>query len=115
MNKIGNLVLQKEYNNVENNNDQMVYAYMARMSDNDECPIRNFGDSLQLINCILYSGAMCRMTPEVSYFIPGSLDNTDIHIEVADGHHVMAKKRQVQIKMCDDNGDTLSQHCTTYF
>ena len=45
------------------------------------------------------------MTPEVSGFIPGSLEDTDKYIEVADGHHVTAKKKgQVRIKMCDDNG-----------
>ena len=33
------------------------------------------------------------MTPEVSDFIPGSLEETDKHIEVADRHHVIAKKR----------------------
>ena len=46
------------------------------------------------------------MTPEVSYFIPGSLEDTDKYIEVADGHHVTEKQKgQVQIKMCDDNTD----------
>ena len=46
------------------------------------------------------------MKPEVSYFIPGSLEDTDKHIEVADGHHVTAKQKfQVKIKMCDDHGD----------
>ena len=47
------------------------------------------------------------MTPEVSYFIPGSLEDTDKYIEVADGHCVTAKKKgQVRIQMCDDNGKT---------
>ena len=47
------------------------------------------------------------MTPEVSDFFPGLLVNTDKHIEVTDGHHVITKqKRQVQIKMCDNSGDT---------
>ena len=47
------------------------------------------------------------MTPEVSDFIPGSLEDTDKYIEVADGHHVMAKQKgQVQIQMCDNNGKT---------
>ena len=78
---------------------------MARMSDNDEFPSRNFGDSSQLTNRITYSGATCNMTPEVSDFIPGQLDDTDKNIEVADGHHVMAKKGQVRIKMCGDNRD----------
>ena len=45
------------------------------------------------------------MTPKVSDFISGLLEDTDKHIEVADGHHVMVKqKRQVQIKICDNNG-----------
>ena len=45
------------------------------------------------------------MTPEVSDFVPGSLEDTDKHIEVADGHHVTAKQKgQVQIKMCYNNG-----------
>ena len=56
--------------NGENNSDQKIYAYMARMSGNDECPSEKFGDSLQLTNWILDSGATCHMTPEVSYFIP---------------------------------------------
>ena len=47
------------------------------------------------------------MTPEVSDFIPGSLEDTDKYIEVADGHHVTEKQKgQVQIKMCDDNRKT---------
>ena len=46
------------------------------------------------------------MTPEFSYFISGSLEDTYKHIEVANGHHVTAKQKvQVRIKMCDDNGD----------
>ena len=52
---------------------------MARMSDNDECPSRDFGDSLQLTNLILDSGALCHMMPQVSDFVPGLLDNTDKH------------------------------------
>ena len=35
-------------NNGKNNSDQKIYAPMASMSDNDECPCGNFGDSLQL-------------------------------------------------------------------
>ena len=38
--------------------------------------------------------ATCLMTPEVSDFIPGSLEDTNKYIEVADGHHVTAKKIQ---------------------
>ena len=45
------------------------------------------------------------MTPEVTDFIPGSLEDTDKFIEVADGHHATAKQKgSVQIKICDDNG-----------
>ena len=78
---------------------------MARMSSNDERPSEDYGDSSQLTNWILYSGATCHMTPEVSDFIPRSLEDTDKYIEVADGHHVTAKQKgQVRIKMCNDNG-----------
>ena len=47
------------------------------------------------------------MTPHVIYLFPGLLKDTDKHIEVSDGHYVTAKpKRQVWIKMCDNNRDT---------
>ena len=62
------------------------------MSGNDEFPSGNFGDSSKLNNWILDSVATCHMTPKVSDFIPGSLEDTDKYIEVADGHHVTAKK-----------------------
>ena len=56
------------------------------------------------------------MTPEASYFIPVSLEDTYKLIEVADGHHFMEKQKgEVRIKMCDNNGDFLSQRYTTYF
>ena len=46
------------------------------------------------------------MKPEVSDFIPGSLEYTNKHIEVADRHHVTAKQKgQVRIKMCNDHED----------
>ena len=45
------------------------------------------------------------MTPEVTDFIPGSLEDTDKSIEVADGHHVNVKQKgSVSIQMCKDNG-----------
>ena len=79
---------------------------MARMSGNDECPSGNFSDGSQLTNWILDSGSLCHMTPEVSDFIPGSLEDMDEHIEVADRHQVTAKQKgQVQIKMCDYHRD----------
>ena len=58
---------------VKNNSDQYIYASMARMSDSDKCPSGMFGDSSQLTDWILDSGATCHMTPEVSDFIPGYL------------------------------------------
>ena len=76
----GNRASQKECNNSKNKNDQNIYASMARMSENGECPSKNFGDSLQLTNCFLDLGETCHMTPEVSDVIPGSLDDTDKHI-----------------------------------
>ena len=47
------------------------------------------------------------MTPAVSDSIPGSLEDTNKYIEVVDRHHVTAKQKyQVQIQMCNDNGNT---------
>ena len=66
---------------------------MARMSDNDECCSGNFDDSSKFINWILDLGATCHMTPEVSNFIPGSLEYTDKFIEVADKPHVIPKQK----------------------
>ena len=76
------------------------------MSSNEKSSSEKYGDSSQLTNWVLDSGATCHMTPEVSYFIPVSLEDTDKYIEVADGHHVTAKQKgQVRIKMCDNNGN----------
>ena len=66
---------------------------MARMSSNDERSIKKYGDSSQLTNLILDLGATCHMTPEVSGFIPGSLEDMDKYIEVADRHHVTEKQK----------------------
>ena len=66
---------------------------MSRMSSNDKFPGGNFGESSQLKNWILDSGAAYYMTPEVSDFIAGSLEDTYKYIEVADGHHVTAKQK----------------------
>ena len=76
-----------------NNNDQNIYASMSCMSDNNECPSRDFGDSSKWTNWILDSGATCHMTPQVSDFIPCSLEDTDTHIEVSDGHHVTGRQK----------------------
>ena len=77
---------------------------MAQMSSDDERKSGKYGDSSKWTNWILDSGATCHMTPEVTYFIPGSLEDTDKFIEIADGHHVTAKQKgSVRIKMCNDN------------
>ena len=92
---------------MKDNNDHNIYAYIVRTSSDDERKSVKYGDSSQLTNLILDSGATCHMTPEVSDFIPGSLEDTDKYIEVADGHHVTAKQKdQVRIQMCDDNRKT---------
>ena len=41
--------------NSKNNSDQKIYVSMARISDNEKCPGRNFGDSSQLTNWIFDS------------------------------------------------------------
>ena len=61
----------------QNNIDQKIYAYMACMSGNDEFTSENICDSSQFTNWILDSGATCHITPEVSYFITGLLEDTD--------------------------------------
>ena len=63
--------------NGEDENDHKIYTYMARMSSDEEREIKEYGDSLQLTNWILDSGEMCHMTPEVTEFIPGSLEDTE--------------------------------------
>ena len=63
------------------------------MSSDDERKSGEYGDSSQSTNWILYSGATCHMTPEFTDFIPGSLEDLDKFIEVADGHHVTAKQK----------------------
>ena len=89
---------------------------MERMSDNNESPSRYFGDSSQLTNWILDSVATCHMTPQALYFTPGSLEDTDKNIEVADGHNVTAKKKDMFKKKCATIMEIcFSQHCTTYF
>ena len=63
--------------NGENTSNQKIYSGIARMSSNDECPSGTFGYSSQLTNWILDYGPTCNMTPEVSNFIPSSLEDTD--------------------------------------
>ena len=63
------------------------------MSGNEKNSSRYFGDSSKLTNWILDSGATFHMTPQVSGFIPGLLEDTDKYIEVADGHNITAKQK----------------------
>ena len=78
---------------------------MIRMSYNKKSPRRNYGDSSQLNNLILDSGATFNMTPEIAHFILGSLAETDKYFKVADGHFVTTKRiRQFKIEMRDENG-----------
>ena len=80
---------------------------MARMSIDDKRESKDYGKSSQLTNWVLDSGATFHITPKVTDFIPGSLEDTDKFIEVADGHHVTSKQKgSVRIQMCDDNGKT---------
>ena len=65
---------------------------MELMSTNSESSRRHFGDSSQLTNWILGSGATCHMTPDISDFIPGLLVETDIYIKVVDGYFFTAKQ-----------------------
>ena len=50
---------------------------MAHMSVIEKSYCRDFGDSCKLTNWILDSGETYHMTPQVSGFIPGSLEDTD--------------------------------------
>ena len=80
---------------------------MARMSNDDVHENKDYGNSSQLTNWILDSGATCHMKPEVTDFIPGSLEDMYKFIEVADRHHITAKQKgSVLIQMFDDNGKT---------
>ena len=93
--------------NSDDDDDLKVYASMAQMSNDDVRENKDYGDSSQLTNWMLESGSTCHMTVEVTDFIPGSLDNTDKFIEVADRHHVTVKQKgSVRIQMFDDNGNT---------
>ena len=83
---------------------------MARMSGDDEFPSGNFVDSSQYTNWILDYGATCHITPDVSDFISGSLEDTDKHIEVADRHHITEiKKDKYELKCATLTEILLSQ------
>ena len=56
-------------NSTYQSESQKTYMSMERMSYNEEISRRDFGDSLQLNNCILDSGATCQMTLDILDFI----------------------------------------------
>ena len=87
--------------NGKDNDDHKIYTSMARMYSDDERKSVKYGDSSQLTNWILDLRSTCHMMPEISDFIPGSLENTDKYIEFAD------QKGQVQIQMCGNNRNVL--------
>ena len=64
------------------------------MSSNIGSPSRDFGDSSQMANLILDSGATCHMPPEISYFISGSLVEMDKYIEFVEKNCFTAKKQE---------------------
>ena len=66
-------------------------------------------------NWIFNYGATCHMTPEISDFITGSLEDTDKYIEVVDGYHVTAKQKGRVSKFATITESLSSQHYTTYF
>ena len=45
-----NVKVNRARDNIQNNNDQKIYAFMACMSNNDECPSGNFGDTSKWTN-----------------------------------------------------------------
>ena len=49
--------------NSDDNNAHKIYTYMERMSSDDKRKSKDYGDSSQLTNWILDSGATCHMTP----------------------------------------------------
>ena len=67
---------------------------MAHIYTYAEIPRINYGDSSQLTNFILDSGATCHMTPRILDFIPGFLVETDKYIKVSDGHFITEKNRR---------------------
>ena len=89
-------ISKKIYNTSENitdkRNPQKLYAYMLHIYSNAESPGRNDGDSSQLTNWILDSGDTCKMTPDISYFIPHLLMETYKYIKVVDGQLFTAKQ-----------------------
>ena len=58
--------VNRSCDNGKDNDGHKIYASMARISSDYERKSVKYGDSSQLTNWILDSGATCHMTPEVS-------------------------------------------------
>ena len=102
--------------NGKNNDDHKIYAPMTRMSSNDKRSSENYGDSSQLTNWILDSGATCHMTPEISDIIPGSLEDTDKYIEMwTDIMSRQNKEVKYKYKYATITERLSLHHYTTYF
>ena len=52
-------------NSTYQSESQKVYAYMARISSNQEILRRYFGDSSELKSCIFYSGTTFHITSDI--------------------------------------------------
>ena len=64
---------------------------MACMSPNTEIRRRDYGYSSQPTNWISDSVMTCHITPEITYFLPGPLVETDKYIRVVDGNFSQRK------------------------
>ena len=67
---------------------------MTHIFSNTEIPRSNFGDSPQLTNWILDSGATFHVTTDISVFILESMVETDKYIEVTDGSFSQQNKQE---------------------
>ena len=102
--------------NSKNNSDQKIYAFMTRMYGNGECPSGNSCDGSQLTNWILDSGATCHITPEVSDFIPGLLEDTENTLKLRTDITLQRNKKVKYENKCATITEILSsQRYTTYF
>ena len=92
---------------LENSTDKIesrkVYAFMKRMYSNEQIPRRDFRDNLQLINWT--SGVTCHTTPEILYFILGSLGEQINILNFQMDISSQQNNRRSPNKMRDNNGN----------
>ena len=72
-NERGNRESQKHPKSGDDDNNKVIYEFMACMSSNDKISSKYWSNSSQLTNWILDFRAICHLTPHISDFIPGSL------------------------------------------